>query len=89
MLVTMGESPHIRYYSHLGEDGGPCAKLAFYVQQELDNLSKLDPSFPPESEYKRAILIIVDRSLDLMAPLLHEFTYQAMMADLLIADGKG
>ncbi|KAF5377779.1 hypothetical protein D9757_008057 [Collybiopsis confluens] len=36
----------------------------------------------------RATLIITDRSLDMMTPLVHEFTYQAMANDLLpIEDG--
>jgi syntaxin-binding protein 1 len=34
------------------------------------------------------VLFIVDRAMDLMAPLVHEFTYQAMALDLLnVSDG--
>lgn len=37
----------------------------------------------------RSMLIITDRSMDMTAPFLHEFTYQAMANDLLpIDDGK-
>jgi hypothetical protein len=37
----------------------------------------------------RSTLIITDRSMDMTAPFLHEFTYQAMANDLLpIHDGK-
>ena len=47
----------------------------------------MDTDFPPESPFKRAVLIIVDRSMDMVTPLVHEFTYQAMMNDLLVVEG--
>lgn len=34
----------------------------------------------------RATLIITDRSMDMVAPFIHEFTYQAMANDLLPID---
>ena len=40
-------------------------------------------NFPPPSNRPQATLIITDRSMDIMAPLVHEFTYQAMAHDLL------
>ena len=44
---------------------------------------ELDPPRP------KAVLFIVDRSMDLAAPFLHEFTYQAMCNDLLdVKDGS-
>ncbi|KAI8926874.1 Sec1-like protein [Entophlyctis helioformis] len=88
LLITIGECPFIRYYDPSGNGNGPCAKLALLLQNELDMLCKVDQEFPPPSEYRRAVLVITDRSFDMMAPLLHEFTYQAMMSDLLIGDGK-
>lgn len=43
------------------------------------------PSDPPQP---RGTLIITDRAMDVMAPFIHEFTYQAMCNDLLpIEDG--
>ncbi|KAH6574720.1 hypothetical protein BASA60_005365 [Batrachochytrium salamandrivorans] len=86
MLVTLGECPYIRYYDPTSTGSGVSAKLALLVQNELDLICKFNPDFPPDSGYKRAVLIIVDRSFDMMAPVLHEFTYQAMMSDLLIQD---
>lgn len=45
--------------------------------------------FPPQSNRPRGALYIVDRSMDIAAPFLHEFTYQAMAHDLLpIVDGE-
>lgn len=65
--------------------------LAFLVQRNLDDHKKANPEFAktPESQKPRATLIITDRSMDMIAPLLHEFTYQAMANELLpIDNGK-
>ncbi|KAI0738596.1 Sec1-like protein [Daedaleopsis nitida] len=64
--------------------------LAFMVQQNLDDYKKANSDFPKPSDppRPRGTLIITDRSMDTVAPLLHEFTYQAMANDLLpIEDG--
>ena len=42
----------------------------------------------PDPSRQRATLIVTDRAMDVVAPLIHEFTYQAMANDLLpIEDG--
>lgn len=66
-----------------------CSHLARFVQDELDHYARQNSdSFPVPSPRPRAVLIITDRSMDLMAPLVHEFTYQAMALDLLnVSDG--
>ncbi|THH18450.1 hypothetical protein EW146_g2533 [Bondarzewia mesenterica] len=63
--------------------------LAFMVQATLDEHKKANPDFPKqEAGRPRSTLIITDRSMDVLAPLIHEFTYQAMANDLLpIEDG--
>lgn len=86
LLITLGDSPLIRYYDPTGNGDGISAKLAKILKKDIDDISALDESFPPPSDFRRTILIIVDRSFDMMAPLLHEFTYQAMMNDILSAD---
>jgi len=54
------------------------------VQDELDLYAKFHDDFPPPpSPRPRGVLYITDRTMDLFAPLLHEFTYQAMAHDLL------
>ncbi|KAJ3179267.1 vacuolar sorting protein VPS33/slp1 [Gaertneriomyces sp. JEL0708] len=87
VLYTLGDYPYIRFYDPQNNGTSIPAKLAEAVQHELDELCRVDPDFPPESPHKRAILVIVDRTLDLVSPLVHEFTYQAMMNDLLVLEG--
>ncbi|KAG2011621.1 Ras opposite [Coprinopsis cinerea AmutBmut pab1-1] len=64
--------------------------LAFMVEQNLEEHKKLNPDFgKPEQGRPRGVLIITDRSMDMIAPFVHEFTYQAMAHDLLpIHDNK-
>ena len=60
-----------------------CTHLARFVQDELDQYAKYHEDFPPASPRPRGALLITDRSMDPFAPLIHEFTYQAMIHDLL------
>ncbi|KAG2757041.1 Sec1-like protein [Suillus brevipes Sb2] len=62
--------------------------LAFMVQQNLDEYRRINPEFPKASDppRPRGTLIITDRSMDTIAPFIHEFTYQAMCNDLLQID---
>ncbi|KNZ74611.1 Protein transport protein sec1, partial [Termitomyces sp. J132] len=70
--------------------------LAFFVQDALEEHKKQNPDFGvhrspffSEASRPRATLIITDRTMDMVAPFLHEFTYQAMVNDLLpIEDGS-
>ncbi|KAF9240729.1 Sec1-like protein [Melanogaster broomeanus] len=64
--------------------------LAGMVQRNLDEHKRVNPDYPKPSDppRPRATLIITDRAMDVVAPLIHEFTYQAMCNDLLpIEDG--
>nr|CDI54695.1 related to syntaxin binding protein 1 [Melanopsichium pennsylvanicum 4] len=62
-------------------------KLAFRVQAAIDQYVKEnEPKL--ESSRPRGVLFITDRSVDTIAPFLHEFSYQAMVNDILpIQDG--
>ncbi|KAF3924022.1 hypothetical protein ABW21_db0205440 [Orbilia brochopaga] len=58
------------------------------VQRELEmyqqHMHEMEQQWPPlDTGRPRGTLFIVDRSMDPIAPLLHEFTYQAMAHDLL------
>lgn len=63
-------------------------KLAFRVQAAIDQYVR-DNEPKTESSRPRSVLFITDRSMDTVAPFLHEFSYQAMCNDLLpIQDGS-
>ncbi|KAJ4854875.1 sec1 family domain-containing protein [Trichoderma breve] len=91
ICITLGEYPKVRYYrpkNAFHEASVLCTHLARFVQEELDSYAQWDSNFPPPSTRPQSTLLITDRSMDLMAPLVHEFTYQAMAHDLLpIKDG--
>ncbi|KAJ4300320.1 syntaxin binding protein 1 [Collariella sp. IMI 366227] len=93
ICITLQEIPKIRYYQppeHAKHEARVlCMHLARFVQQELDGYQQFDRNFPPPSQRPQSVLLITDRSMDLMAPLLHEFTYQAMAHDLLPIQDKG
>ncbi|KAJ3378709.1 vacuolar sorting protein VPS33/slp1, partial [Entophlyctis sp. JEL0112] len=93
VLATLGEYPYIRYYSPptptitpASSNGPLVEKFSRLVQDELDELARIDKSFPPQTTFSRAILLIVDRGLDVVAPLVHEFTYQALVNDYLVLE---
>ncbi|ORZ12622.1 Sec1-like protein [Absidia repens] len=93
LCVTLGEDPIIRYQVPPENDGkspllpyeGATKSLAMSLQRELDSFCRVNPNFPPQRQppQPRATILIVDRTLDEYAPILHEFTYQAMINDLL------
>ncbi|RUS18043.1 Sec1-like protein [Endogone sp. FLAS-F59071] len=95
VCATLGENPMIRYHRPLDVEGAINRnipqKLAMAVQQELDVFAKANPTFPPvrDPPLPPSTLFILDRTIDHSAPLLHEFTYQAMMNDLLEMEAGG
>ncbi|KFY05469.1 hypothetical protein V492_08521 [Pseudogymnoascus sp. VKM F-4246] len=86
VCISLGEYPIVRYYKPKApthEASVLCSHLARFVQDELDAYAKFHTNFPPPSNRQQGVLIVTDRSMDLFAPLIHEFTYQAMAHDLL------
>ncbi|KAH3906734.1 hypothetical protein HBI56_062400 [Parastagonospora nodorum] len=86
ICVALGEYPIIRYYrprNPTHEASVLCSHLARFVQDKLDMYAQFNQDFPPQSNRPRGALYITDRSMDLVAPFVHEFTYQAMAFDLL------
>ncbi|PKA56531.1 SNARE-interacting protein KEULE [Apostasia shenzhenica] len=60
-------------------------KLAAAVWHYLARYKATIPDFP---KIETCELLIVDRSVDLIAPIIHEWTYDAMCHDLLSMDGN-
>ena len=67
--MALNEQPVIRYQ----KSSKPCAQLA----------EKLSKRFPPELDPGRCVLLVLDRRDDPVTPLLNQWTYQAMVHELL------
>ncbi|KAK3379954.1 Sec1 family protein [Lasiosphaeria ovina] len=92
ICIALGEMPKVRYYrpkNPTHEAAVLCTHLARFVQKELDAYQSFDPNFSAPTSRPQPVLVITDRSMDLVAPLVHEFTYQAIAHDLLpVKDGE-
>ncbi|RMZ84679.1 hypothetical protein DV737_g895, partial [Chaetothyriales sp. CBS 132003] len=93
VCVALGEYPIVKYYRPprpRHEASVLSSHLASFVQQALDGYASAHRgSFPPPSPRPRAVLVITDRTMDLLSPLVHELTYQAMVMDLLPVQDDG
>lgn len=80
---TLNEYPHIRY----AEESPTAQALAKTLDVKLNQFLKNDQFwFHGDSNHpsrERATLIILDRKDDCLTPLMHDFTYQSMVYDLL------
>jgi syntaxin-binding protein 1 len=86
---VLNEYPHIRY----AKDSPSAMTLAKTLDVRLNQFLK-NPDFwfygdNAHSDRERATLLILDRKDDCLTPLMHDFTYQSMVNDLLqIKDDK-
>lgn len=77
MCIMTGEYPIIRYFNT-----GLCKRIATDLQEMLDDYARQHDDFLTSNPRPRSVMVIADRTLDLFAPFIHEFTYQAMAYDL-------
>ncbi|CAK9199148.1 unnamed protein product, partial [Sphagnum troendelagicum] len=95
VFFSMKEFPFVRYHAPKSTLGNTTtstithdpitAKLANALWEQLMRYKGSTLEFP---HMETCELIIVDRSIDLVAPVIHEWTYDAMCHDLLDLDGN-
>lgn len=93
VFASLKELPNIRYRSaRSGDPSTPASfrelvpeKLASAVWNSIKYYKSTIPNFP---QSETCDLIIVDRSIDQISPVIHEWTYDAMCHDLLEMDGN-
>jgi len=90
VCASMNEYPHIRYPAN----SQLCNDLAMTFHSLMNGFIGSNPTWwyyggEGHKERDRSTLLILDRSSDVLSPFMHEFTYQAMVNDLLpIEDDK-
>jgi syntaxin-binding protein 1 len=93
LFVTMKEMPSIRYHAALPPgDEYPSGldsrllltqRLAVELSQQFENLQALNQI--PEGE--TCELLIIDRGFDAVSPVIHEWTYESLIHDVLQGQG--
>jgi len=76
LCSSLGECPAIRY------EAEACEEFSNMVKEKLE-LYKNNDQLGPNSDKSKSTLLILDRKFDIVSPILHEFTFQAMVYDLL------
>eukprot|EP00903_Cladosiphon_okamuranus_P017508 g16126.t1 len=92
LCATLGEFPHIRFAA---DGGGRTEGVARTFQANMEEFVSNSPTWSfrgqdsRASDGGRATLLLLDRADDPLSPLMHEFTYQCLVEDLLgIQDGR-
>ncbi|ODV89329.1 hypothetical protein CANCADRAFT_138328 [Tortispora caseinolytica NRRL Y-17796] len=89
LCALVGEYPIVRFYQPADTASFDAATLpsllASNFQEAMDATLRANPQLSPniESGRARSVFLILDRAVDYFAPLLHEFTFQAMAYDIL------
>ena len=81
VLSLLKHSSLIRYYDPDGNGTSLAARLALKVYQQESKIEDVAETWSEEN--REAVLVILDRSMDLFSPLMHRLSYEAAIHDLL------
>ncbi|KAF0903315.1 hypothetical protein E2562_026591 [Oryza meyeriana var. granulata] len=91
-FASLKEFPCVRYRAPKGSDPSTTAKFdmvpKWLATAVWDIVSKYKSTIPEFPQKETCELLIVDRPIDQIAPVIHEWTYDAMCHDLLEMDGN-
>ncbi|XP_073027533.1 protein transport Sec1a-like [Primulina eburnea] len=93
VFASLKEYPFVRYKAAKGLEDSMMTTSRDLVPTKLaaviwNNISMYKSSIPNFPQTETCELLIVDRSVDQIAPIIHEWTYDAMCHDLLDLDGN-
>ncbi|CAM0945672.1 unnamed protein product [Alopecurus aequalis] len=93
VFASMREFPRVHYRVAKTIDASTMTTLRDLVPTKIaagvwNYLAKYKTSIPEFPQTETCELLIVDRSVDQIAPIIHEWTYDAMCHDLLFMDGN-
>ncbi|KAJ2745158.1 syntaxin binding protein 1 [Coemansia sp. BCRC 34301] len=89
VIASLNVRPYVRYYRSPGTAASPAEGMANRLQSKLDSYYAHERRKAENYKRKQAAdlqtstVIVLDRSVDMFAPLMHEFTYQSMVHDLI------
>lgn len=92
LCATLNEYPYIRYK----QGSNVCSTVASVFKIRMDDFVKANPTWwyhgsgkcpSRNAERDRSTLLLLDRTSDCLTPLMHDFTYQSMVHDLLTMEG--
>ncbi|XP_047981242.1 SNARE-interacting protein KEULE-like isoform X2 [Salvia hispanica] len=93
VLASLREFPNVRYRAAKSLDPTTMTTFRDLIPTKLaasvwNNLMKYKANLPNFPQMETCELLILDRSVDQIAPVIHEWTYDAMCHDLLNMDGN-
>ncbi|KAL5541049.1 hypothetical protein UlMin_042622 [Ulmus minor] len=93
VFASLREFPFVRYRAAKSLDATTMTTLRDLIPTKLaagvwDCLTKYKKTIPNFPETETCELLILDRSVDQIAPIIHEWTYDAMCRDLLNMEGN-